>query len=279
MTPGPAADDLAALTTQARDGDARALEQLLKAVRDDVHRLALRMTGCPDDALDATQEVLIRVMTRLSTFRGQAAVRTWVYRIAVNHLLDRRKSPAERLELSFDTYATDLQAGLAPAATNTDPDLDLLALEVKRGCTLAVLTCLDRDLRVAYVLGEIFTVTSTDGAWITGTSDAAYRKRQSRARTAVRAFLTEHCGLVNPAHARCHCRRRVPTAIALGRVDPDTAANATSDDIEAAIGEIEQLYDAASLIRSLPDQHAPREVAVRITHLLRSGRYRLLTDS
>lgn len=276
VTSTPGADDLAGLAERARQGDAGALEQLLAELQDDVYRLALRMTGCPDDALDATQEVLIRVMTRLSTFRGQAGVRTWVYRITVNHLLDRRKSTVERLELSFDAYAGDLLAGLAPAV-NADPDLDLLAVEVKRGCTLAVLTCLDRGLRVAYVLGEVFRVTSAEGAWICGTSEAAYRKRLSRARSAVREFLGEHCGLVNPDQARCHCRRRVPAAVALGRVDADARVGASNDEIDAAIAEMEQLYDAASLIRSLADHRAPQEVAVRITRLMQSGRYRLLT--
>ena len=75
-----------------RPVDAAALEQLVLAVRDRVYRLCLRMTARPPDAEDATQEILIRVITRLSTFRGEAAFTTWVHRIAVNHLLDRRRT-------------------------------------------------------------------------------------------------------------------------------------------------------------------------------------------
>lgn len=269
-------DDVERDVAAARDGDAHALERVLVAVQDDVHRLALRMTGCPDDAGDATQEVLIKVMTRLASFSGDAAFTTWVYRVAVNHLLDRKKSTVERLEMTFDLFAEDLAAGLAPVATQTDPDRDLLAREVKHSCTLALLSCLDRDLRVAYVLGEVFTVSSADGAWICDISETAYRKRLSRARAAVRSFVADHCGLVSPARAQCHCRRRVQTAVALGRVDATVAERSSAAAVDAATEELETLYDAASLIRSVPDGAAPEPVAVRIRALVRSGRYRVL---
>jgi RNA polymerase sigma factor (sigma-70 family) len=269
--------DLSELALRARDGDRPALEQLLVAIQDDVHRLALRMTGAPDDALDATQEILIRVMTRLATFKGEAAFRTWVHRVAVNHLLDRKRSAVERSELTFSRFADDLLDGLAPVAPNAGPELDLLAREVKHGCTIALLTCLDRQLRVAYVLGEVFGVSSTDGAWICDTTETAYRKRLSRARALVRGFVAEHCGLVAPTTARCHCRKRVPAALALGRVHARAASDPTAAPVEAAVAEMESLYDAAGLIRSVPDTTAPDEVAVEIRSLMQSGRYQLLT--
>jgi RNA polymerase sigma factor (sigma-70 family) len=267
--------ELDAVVRRAQAGDGRALEELVEAVQDDVHGLALRMTGgARDDALDATQEILIRVITRLSTFKGEAAFRTWVHRVAVNHLLDRTRSAVERHELTFDLFAEDLHRGLEPVAPNAGPELELLAREVKHGCTLALLTCLDRDLRVAYVLGEVFGVSSADGAWICGTTETTYRKRLSRARATVRRFLHEHCGLVAGPRAACHCRRRVPTAITLGRIDP-ARADPTGADVDAATAEMETLHDVAALVRSVGDDHAPRAVAVRIRSIVRSGRYRV----
>jgi DNA-directed RNA polymerase specialized sigma24 family protein len=91
MTPS----DLEAAVVRAQHGDAAAVEEVLAAVQDNVHRLALRMTGCRDDALDATQEILIKVLTKMSTFTGDAAFTTWVHRVAVNHLLDRKRSTVE----------------------------------------------------------------------------------------------------------------------------------------------------------------------------------------
>jgi len=270
------APDLTELVARAQRGDATAVEDVLMAVRDRVYQLALRMTANRDDALDATQEVLVKVLTRLSTYSGEAAFTTWVHRITVNHLLDRKRSAVERFELTFGTFADDLATGLSPVAPDAAPESDLLAREVKHGCTLALLTCLDREHRVAYILGEVFGVSSTEGAWICGTTEAAYRKRLSRARADVRAFVSEHCGLVAPARARCHCRKRVAAAVALGRVDPAVADDATRSEIRAAVAEMETLYDVAGLLRTVPD-HAPGEVAARIRSLLGSGRFPLLS--
>ena len=171
-------NDTNALVVRAKGGDAVALEELVGGVQDRVYRLALRMVTRPAEAEDATQEILIRVMTRLSTYRGEAAFTTWVHRVAVNHLLDRKKTVVESMELSFDAYAEDLRSGLS--TKEPSPDAALLADEVRLSCTQAMLTCLDRDHRVAYVLGEVFEVSSSDGAYICDVTPAAYRKRLSR---------------------------------------------------------------------------------------------------
>lgn len=268
-------EELATLVARAQDGDGRAVDELVRAVQDEVHRLALRMTGTPDDALDATQEILVKVLTRLSTFRREAAFTTWVHRVAVNHLLDRKRSAVERFELTFGSFADDLHDGLTPVAPNAGPELELLAREVKHGCTLALLTCLDRAARVAYILGEVFELPAAEAAWICNTTEAAYRKRLSRARAAVREFLGEYCGLVAEKPTACHCRKRVPVAVRLGRIDPAAVEGAAEDDVERAVAEMEALYDTASLVRSVPDSAAPAEVVERVRALLGSGRFGL----
>ena len=267
--------DLVDLVERSRGGDAAALEALIVEVRDPVHRLALRMTACPEDAEDATQEILIKVMTRLDSFRGDAAVTTWVYRVAANHLLDRAKSRAERRSMTFSQFADDLHADLAAPSAATDPVNDLLAREVKQGCTLALLTCLDRESRLAYVLGEIVEVSAATGAEICSISEPAYRKRLSRARLKVQAFLETNCGLVNRTTAACHCRRRVPAAIVAGRVDP-VAVRAGTQQVADATAEIETIYDAAQLLRSRADPGAPERLTVQLVALVRSGRFQIL---
>jgi RNA polymerase sigma factor (sigma-70 family) len=267
---------LAAVIDRCVAGDSAALEDLVTAVRDRIFRLALRMTGCREDAEDATQEILVKVVTRLDSFRGDAAPTTWVHRIAVNHLLDRRKSRVERLGFTFESFGEDLLADLADPPERSSPDLDLLADEVRRGCTLAVLTCLDRELRLAYVLGEILQVPSGTGAEICGTTEAAYRKRLSRARGRVRAFLQDSCGLVN-RDAACHCRRRVPAAVASGRVDP-VAVAAAGLDPDAATAELDALHDAGRLMRAHPDYEAPGRVTEQVLSLVRGRRFSVLDD-
>jgi RNA polymerase sigma factor (sigma-70 family) len=268
---GVAVDDLVG---PARDGDRDALERLVVAIKDDVYRLALRMLWHPADAEDATQEILIRVVTRLATFRGDAAFRTWVFRVAANHLLTTRRRRAESPELTFESFAADLAEGLdTPYASSVEEGL--LEQEVKLGCTQGMLLCLDRPHRLAYVLGDVFELPSEEAAMVLEISPAAYRKRLSRARVRIQGFMRGHCGLVDPDNA-CRCRRRIGRAIAVGRVAPEELLFATrpvSGYVTTGVGEMERLHDAAAVFRSHPSYQAPDRLAAALGELIRAGRY------
>jgi RNA polymerase sigma factor (sigma-70 family) len=147
----------------ALDGDGDALESLVRELQGDVYGLALRMLWNREDAEDATQEILIRVVTRLSQFDFRSRLKTWVYRVAVNYVLDVRKSAIERLHLSFERFADDLEQGVQPAAPD-DTERSMLVEEVKIACTTAMLQCLDRPHRLAYVLGELMDVPGPEAA-------------------------------------------------------------------------------------------------------------------
>ena len=237
------------------------------AARDRVYRLSLRMTARPADAEDATQEILIKVITRLSTFRGDAAFSTWVHRIAVNHLLDRSKSPIERMEMTFDAFAADLLDGLS-ASPSSAPDAAILEREVQLACTHAMLTCLDRDDRIAYILGDIFGVDSEEGGYICEISAATYRKRLSRARDRVRHFLSSNCGMVSRA-AACRCAKRVDVAVRVGRIAPQHLQ--FTDSTQTVTDELVRLHDAANLLRSLPDAKIPEGSVQTIKKLIQNS--------
>ena|SRR5438309_1360145 len=274
----PAVEDgeLRRLAAAAGEGDPAALTLVIDAVRDDVYRLALRMLWHPQDAEDATQEALIRIMTRVSSYRGEAAFRTWAYRVAANHILNWRQSRVEQENLTFRRFGEQLQDGLADPQS-PGPDAWLLAEEVKLGCTLGMLLCLDRDHRLAYVLSDVFQIPSADAAFICDVSPAAFRKRASRARSRLRNFVSEHCGLVNRA-AACRCDRRIDTAVRTGRLQPQALQFASHLDTAAAVGEMEKLHDLASLMRSHPQYQAPTSTTNAILRIIESGRYGLLTD-
>lgn len=245
------------LVAAAVGGDQRALEQLLRAVADDIRRLALRMLWHPDDADDATQEILVKVATRLGSFRGEARVTTWIHRIAVNHLLTTRRRRAEEPALTFTAFGEDLALGLDTPYDGQGVDDELLAQEVMVGCTQAMLLCLDREHRMAYVLGETLGLSSADAAEVCEVSPATFRKRQQRARDRIQAFMEGHCGLIDPSNA-CRCRRRVGAAVATGRVDPDDLLFARRvDDLKL---DMERFTDAAALFRSHPELSAPPEL-------------------
>lgn len=87
------------------------------------------------------------------------------------------------------------------------------------GCTQAMLLCLDREHRIAYVLGDGLELNSGEAANICEISPAAFRKRLQRARERIQAFMQAHCGLLDPANP-CRCRRRIGAAIGHDRLDP-----------------------------------------------------------
>jgi RNA polymerase sigma factor (sigma-70 family) len=273
--------DQTELVAEAVAGDKDALDQVVRLLIDPLYRLALRMVGRQADAEDAVQEILIRVITRLGSFRGEAALTTWAYRIGVNYLLNlRRRSPWEAGGISFEQFADGLIDGLADTEY-IGPEAQLLAREVRLACTQAMLQCLDRDDRVVFVLAEVFELSSADAAWVLDVTSAAYRKRLERARAKLRIFMSGACGLVNPT-AACRCAKRVDRARGLGRVDPARPGLArhpttlSGHSIVEAEEQMHRLHDAAAVLRAHPDYAAPGDRVDAVLALLDSGRFPLL---
>jgi len=261
---------------RAKAGDRAALESVILAAQKDVYNLAIRFLWHPQDAEDATQEILIRVLTGLGSFRGESSFRTWVYRVACNALLTLRKQRMEQQLLSFEQFAEDLAQGLsdAPSRVEDDASETLLLEEVKIGCTLAMLQCLDRDHRLAYILGEIMELDHIQAAEVLETTPSAFRKRLSRARARIISFMTARCGLINSAND-CRCHRRVGTAVALKRVDPSHLLFATSQQqarrfpqVLATIRQIEESRRAAALYQSHPEARTSGDFVVWLKKLL-----------
>ena len=252
---------LAFEVARARAGDRIALEALVRAIQKDVYGVALRFLWQPQDAEDATQEIIIRVITALGSFRGDSSFRTWVYRVACNMLLTMRKNRVEQRSMTFEEFGDDLARGLSDDSLSVEYDLDeaLLLEEVKIGCTLAMLLCLDRDHRLAYILGEIVELEHHEAAEVLEITPAAFRKRLSRARACITSVMKDRCGLANPANT-CRCRRRVATAVDLGRVDPTNLLFASSleqarlfPQVLEKIRQLEETRRAAAVYRSHPD--------------------------
>ncbi len=210
----------------AKDGDAIALEALVRSIQDRIYHLACRMLADPIAAQDATQEVLIRVITKLSTYRGESSFETWTYRVATNYLLTARKIIASDPGLSFQMFSDDLLNGLADEQ-NAAPEHHVMLNQLRLKCTIAMLLCLDRDHRAAYVLGEILEFDHAEAASVLEISPSNFRKRLSRARSSVQDFTAATCGLANPS-APCSCRKRLPAALASGRLS-GPATNELSD--------------------------------------------------
>src|SRR5262249_31796948 len=136
----------AELVDQARNGDRAALEKLVLRHQAWIYNVAVRMVFHPQDAEEVTQEVLVKVITKLSTFKGESTLRTWFYRIPANHVLKMKRRCAETRVTTFADYgaAIDRTPDLdLPDRTTVPVDLPILVEEAKNGCTMGMLLCLD----------------------------------------------------------------------------------------------------------------------------------------
>lgn len=242
----------------ARGGDRAALERVVRGVQKQVYGIAIRFLWHPQDAEDASQEILVRVVTSLAGFRGESAFSTWVYRVACNFLLNLKRQRMEERALSFEAFAAELEQGLDQAVgpAREEPERALLLQEVKIGCTLAMLLCLDRGHRLAYILGEILELEHHEAAEVLEIDPATYRKRVSRARSRINSLMLQRCGLVD-ANNRCRCSRKLSCAIDRGHVDPQHLLFAGSLEVARAfptvlaeIRALEDLRRASALYRS-----------------------------
>ncbi len=249
----------------AQGGNTKALDHLIRQLQPKIYGLALRMLWHSEDAKDATQEILLRVITHLGSFRGESAFFTWAYRIGANHLLSWRKSRLESQQLTFEAFGRDLQEGLA--SSPKQPDEALLFQEIRVGCTLAMLLCLDRPHRLAYILGEILEMDHAEASSILEISSVTYRKRLERARRQIVMFVRSHCGLTNPSNP-CRCSRRLGQALKLDRVSPQQLlfaghrGNAEEfPRVLATIRSLEETQRAVALYRSHPQYTVPEFTA------------------
>lgn len=213
-------DELQALVDKATAGDKSALETLIVSVQDLVFNLSLRMLGTFADAEDATQDILLKMITHLSSFRGDSSFTTWVFRIAANHLKNYKKHMFAHYPLSFEYYGNDIQNGKVQDVPDLTQNVekDILAEELKMSCTNVMLQCLDMESRCIFILGTMFKVDSRIAGDILEMTPEAYRQRLSRIRKKMADFLSEYCG--EYGSGKCKCKDRVNYAIQSHRLNP-----------------------------------------------------------
>jgi len=274
----PGADVLHAAT----QGDLAALDRLLLAIEPGIHNLAVRVLGHRDDAADATQEILLKVVTHLGSFRGASAFTTWVWRVAHNHLLTARTRNAEHPEVSLEALAERLDAGLALAdqlahaqgePVPLTPQDKLEARQLALGCTQSMLMALDREQRLVYLLDAVFDLPSAEAAEVIGTTPQAYRQRLSRARARLQGFMGQTCGLVSP-QAACRCERQLPAVRQVRRLQAAAGETVPAlPDPGEAFDAITRLSDAAAVFRHHPEVQAPAARRAAIRRVLRQEGY------
>lgn len=277
-------EEIKALVDKATSGDKEALESLITGVQDMVFNLSLRMLGTFADAEDATQDILLKMVTHLSSFRGESSFTTWVFRIAANHLKNYKKHMFAHFPLSFEYYGNDIENGKIQGVPDLTQNVekDILAEELKMSCTNVMLQCLDAESRCIFILGTMFKVDSRIAGDILDMTPEAYRQRLSRIRKKMADFLGHYCGAYG--NGKCNCKDRINYAIQSHRLNPSKLdyANATEIPIQVMVdvkNAMENIDDLSQDFAFCKAYQSPERMKHLIKEVLESSQFSVVQNS
>ncbi|MBP1640499.1 MAG: polymerase sigma factor, sigma-70 family [Bacteroidetes bacterium] len=172
-----------------------------------------------EQAKDASQDILLKIYNEIATLHDASKFMSWSLKIAKNHLLNEIKRNNRFQHISFDIMEQDCNIRLPEIETDQlpDPEKDILLAELKISCSQAMLMCLSHEERLIYIFSSMFGLNSTDGSSILEIAPEAYRQKLHRAKSKLKNFLENNCGLINKA-ATCKCRKRLNHALSNGRI-------------------------------------------------------------
>jgi RNA polymerase sigma-70 factor, ECF subfamily len=174
----PADEDVA---RRCRAGDVDAFEILYGRQAARIYTLACRMAGSPEDGEDLLQEIFLQAYRKIGTYKGDAAIGTWLYRLALNHCLDYVRSRAARMKTLTDTL--DGEQSYQPLARRETPDIRLdLERAIER---------LPDGCREAFVLHDIEGLDHKEVGRLLGVAEGTSKSQVFKARAKLRAFLRE----------------------------------------------------------------------------------------
>jgi RNA polymerase sigma-70 factor (ECF subfamily) len=202
VTLGPLDDerDDRALLRAHVDGDPDAFGVLFARHRDRLWAVALRTMGNPEDASDGLQDGMIAAFRRAESFRGDAAVTTWLHRVVVNACLDRLRAAKIR---RFDTLPDDVEdRGTVVATAVHDDQPEAVAEDAdRRRRVLAALATLPAEQRAALVLVDMEGYPVAEVAEMLGCAEGTVKSRCSRGRAKLAALLADlHHPAGDPPH-------------------------------------------------------------------------------
>jgi len=209
------------LIEKANGGNKDALSELIVTHESFIYNVAWKFTDDKNEASDLTQEVLIKVITKLSTFKGNSSLRTWLYRIVFNEFMQTKRRPMEDNWENFDDFADKLNAIPSPDISADEEEEQIYRTKTARvRCMSGMLMCLTREQRLIYLLGDVFQIDHILGAEIFEISKDNFRKKLSRTRKEFHAFMNKQCGLVNLDNP-CRCSKKAKAMEAAGKMQTD----------------------------------------------------------
>jgi RNA polymerase sigma-70 factor (ECF subfamily) len=171
------------LVARVLAGDPKAERELYDGYVDRVFRLAFRLTGDGESAADCTQETFIRVFGKLATFRGEAALSTWITSVAYSVIYNNLRKNRRSKETEVDLEVVD---GLATRERSADPDLKA-SLE-------RAINRLPDGYRTVFVMHDVEGYTHEEIATSLGIQEGTSKAQLSRARAKLRQSLAAFAG-------------------------------------------------------------------------------------
>jgi RNA polymerase sigma-70 factor (ECF subfamily) len=190
--------DEQSLIAASKDGDPAALDTLVRAHQDRVYGFAMRMCRNVEDAKDILQETFLGMVRSLREFREESKFSTWLYRIAANACLKKRRrgvhDPTPEQELSLDELMPRPDAeGRKPEIADWSDDAERALLRGElSGRMEAAIEKLPKDYKIILVLRDVEGLSAEETAQAVGLSVAAVKSRLHRARVFVRRELTAY---------------------------------------------------------------------------------------
>jgi RNA polymerase sigma-70 factor (ECF subfamily) len=221
----PDADLLAAHVA----GDPEAFGVLFARHRDRLWAVALRTMGNPHDAADGLQDGLVAAYRRAGTFRGDAAVTTWLHRVVVNACLDRiRAAKVRRAEPLPDDLEEHADRGAVVSSTATataslDP-ADVAVADDRRRAVLAALATLPAEQRAALVLVDMEGYSVAEVAAILDCAEGTVKSRCARGRDRLAVLLRGQLGDPPRTEPRAEAPRPIPASPVPPRQAPEGGA-------------------------------------------------------
>ncbi len=184
----------ATLVAEARAGNAEAFTTLVRQYDRYIYRLALNITGNPQDAEDVLQEALLKAYTKLGEFHGESRFYTWLVRIAVNEALMKLRKRASEKSVSLDEPVQGDGQNLMPRevedwADNPEQRYEKLELSKILNDTIAQLR---PQFRTVFVLRDVENFSTEETAQMMGLSVPAVKSRLLRARLKARELLSQY---------------------------------------------------------------------------------------
>ncbi len=205
------------LIENALNGSKIDMESLILRHQNWIYNITFRMVYDVDTAKDVTQEIVIKILTKLALFNpDKGSFRTWLYKVVFNHVINLKKSKYKHTFDFDESYFTSIP----DEDPDNCPEERLLIEELKIACFNGSLLCFSPRDRFVFILGALLGVTDAIGSEVMGVSKDNFRKILSRSKKKLFDFMRGNCGLFDPNNT-CHCSKKINGCKQTGFINPD----------------------------------------------------------